>query len=134
MNSVKVTCLSRSPAVALILTMCSAQVSMHHAAWRIKIELTSFGERTSSQISHLQQLLADPTMKHLRNTSEQTIRCHRIICPVMCFVEMTGEKCFTGQCYFLILPCGKNSVAFICGESKTQQRHFSSGVNECFIL
>lgn len=37
-NSVKVTCLSRSPTVALILTMCSAQVSMHHAAWRIKIE------------------------------------------------------------------------------------------------
>lgn len=51
-NSVKVTCLSRSRAVALILTTCSAQVSMHHAAWRIKIDFDAvWGEDFIPDIS-----------------------------------------------------------------------------------
>lgn len=108
-NSVKVTCLSRSPTVALILTMCSAQVSMHHAAWRIKIELMQFGEKTSSQISHLQQLSADPTMKHHQNTSERTTYRHWIICScnVLCGGEK-GLKRTTGM--FFSLPCSKKKA------------------------
>jgi len=90
--------------------MCSAQVSLHHAAWRIKIELMPFGEGTLSQISHLQQLLADPTMKHHQNTSEQTLHCHWIISPCNGLCE--------SDIYFLFLPCGKNCVEPICGESK----------------
>lgn len=42
-NSVKVSCLSRSPTVAPISTVRSAQVSTRHAAWRIKIELCHLG-------------------------------------------------------------------------------------------
>lgn len=132
LNSVKVTCLSRSPTLGLILTMCSAQVSMHHAAWRIKIELTSFGERNSSQISHLQQLLADPTMKHRRNTSEQTIHCPLdYLLPVMGFVQMDGEKCLKGQyvcVMFYFWP-----VAEAVWKLRLNKGMFSCVGNECVL-
>lgn len=112
-NSVKVTCLSRSPTVALILTVCSAQVSMHHAVWRIKIELTAFGERTSSQISHLQQLLADPAMKHHRQTWEETSRRRWIISTLKCALwKMNGEKVLKGAMrglFFYFSPAAKTT-------------------------
>lgn len=54
--------------------------------WRVKIELLPFGESASSQISALQQLLADLSRKHQDRTSEPT----HAAATVMCFVGRTG--------------------------------------------
>ncbi|KAI9542832.1 hypothetical protein NQZ68_016136 [Dissostichus eleginoides] len=91
--------------------MCSAQVSMHHAARRIKIELTSFGERTSSQIPHLQQLPADPPMKRhekLQSKPSGLSPCSNVLC---------GNEW--------------NSAKIICGEIKDLKKALNYGGYEC---
>lgn len=58
--------------------------------WGVEIELLPFGEGASSQISALQQLLADLPGKHQDRVEEPTHNAAAAATIIMCSVGRTG--------------------------------------------
>lgn len=71
---------------------------MVRAVWRMKIELLPFGERASSQISDLRQLLADLTSKHRDRPKEPTpppldqLFVGRTACPLQVSIAQRRQR------------------------------------------